>query len=572
MPTGTALLLRAARGYRGFPALDDLAYLPLARAAIDPTLYPRDVILHQFVLHAPAWVPLVRVFDSTIGLPAGFWLLTVILSVATAAAAYRLMRALGGTGLLLAVVMLLGFVGRVVGVGRGLYDGAFGDSFHAQWLALTLLLWSYDAVVRGASIGAGLFLGLAGLAHPVVGFHGAIAILVASVAARDPWRRLATTALVAALVGAPLIVGLGRKLGAAANATWPAARIVRDGFIFRAPHEFAMQETTLEAALAIALLAAAGLASLRLVSAVVAGRSWRAMLGLLTGHLLILVAAVVVHGPWEIAPWTRQTVVPYLLSLTRTSPLVLALAAICIGVALERRGDLRGKGGLARELLWLGLFLAVAVLLTLFVAWSPGLAAAFALAVAGRAVARQGRGYAFVITGYLMAAAGGAIWCWRHDRRYNEPAPDAAGLYAWAQATPKAALFIVPPGLEGFREYARRSVYVEFKLFPASTPAAIPEWRTRLETVAMPDRLAREALGWPGVPLWDRSYAARNTPRRIVELLRATGADFFVWDRAGLAVPPYITPPAEPVASLAVAYRNERFVVYRLSEVADGGR
>ena len=40
----TALALRTGRGYRPFPAPDDLAYVPLVWAAGNPALYPRDTL------------------------------------------------------------------------------------------------------------------------------------------------------------------------------------------------------------------------------------------------------------------------------------------------------------------------------------------------------------------------------------------------------------------------------------------------------------------------------------------------------------------------------------------------
>ncbi|HEX5386785.1 MAG TPA: DUF6798 domain-containing protein, partial [Gemmatimonadales bacterium] len=141
-----------------------------------------------------------------------------------------------------------------------------------------------------------------------------------------------------------------------------------------------------------------------------------------------------------------------------------------------------------------------------------------------------------------------------------------------AQRSSNDALFIVPPGMEGFREYARRSIYVDFKLFPASTVSAVPEWRERLDLISAPDGAARAAAGWPAVPLWDRSYASRNTPARIAELLRTTGADYFVWDRRGLDVPPYVSLPRDPDPAVHVVYANDRFEVYALAGAAHAAR
>jgi hypothetical protein len=89
-------------------------------------------------------------------------------------------------------------------------------------------------------------------------------------------------------------------------------------------------------------------------------------------------------------------------------------------------------------------------------------------------------------------------------------------------------------------------------------------WRQRLENVAAPDALARDARGWEGVAEWDRTYAGRNTPARIESLLHETGAGYFVWDRQGLRMPPFVNRNRTPDSGLAIAFENARYEVYRL--------
>src|SRR3954451_12567859 len=88
-PLSVALVVRAARGYRPFPSIDDFAYVPLAWAANDPSVYPTDTILRQFILHAPLWRLLMAAFERTVGLATGFWLLTLLLTVFTVGGAFR---------------------------------------------------------------------------------------------------------------------------------------------------------------------------------------------------------------------------------------------------------------------------------------------------------------------------------------------------------------------------------------------------------------------------------------------------------------------------------------------------
>jgi hypothetical protein len=89
-----------------------------------------------------------------------------------------------------------------------------------------------------------------------------------------------------------------------------------------------------------------------------------------------------------------------------------------------------------------------------------------------------------------------------------------------------------------------------------------------LELVATPDRLALSSPGWLGVPQWDRTYANRNTPERIVQLLGRTSADYLVWDRNGLDVPPYVPVNRVPAPGAALAYSTARFEVYALGDAS----
>src|SRR6185369_14570770 len=110
----TVIAIRAVRPYRPFPSVDDFAYLPLAWAWRDPRLFPRDTLLRGFVHHTPAWDVIVRVLDATVGEPLGFWLLTLLLTVATVVAVGRLLRATGVSLVLLPVVAALAFCGPVI--------------------------------------------------------------------------------------------------------------------------------------------------------------------------------------------------------------------------------------------------------------------------------------------------------------------------------------------------------------------------------------------------------------------------------------------------------------------------
>jgi len=565
----TAIAVRAVRPYRPYPSIDDFVYVPLAWAQRDPGLFPRDTLLRAFVHHTPAWDLIVAALDGTVGESRGFWLLTLLLTAATLAAVLRLVRATGVSPLLLPLVAALAFCGSVIGFGRGASDGALGDAFHVQWLALCALLWGYDAFVRHHTVPAGAWLGAAALLHPVVAVHGAIVLAIASVVAGERrWARLPVLGGIALLVSLPLTVPLIHSM------LWPQARagpmtpdVVRLGYEFRAPLHYLPGLTPASTWWYLGVMVVGGLGAALIGRATERRNAVRALAGLLAGQAVLALAAVLLYG-WMPARWRYASPLPYLLDLSRSSGLILPLAAVLLVGARELRPARQRGGPVARELLWTGLLALAATGLTFFVGWKLPLAGLCLATVGLRVIDEDRRAAAALWIGVVAFAALGTTRIMAETVR-RAPLPlSETELFRWVASTSPNALFIVPPGLQQFRFYGRRSVYVDFKLFPPATPAISPEWRRRMELVAAPDRLALASPGWSGVPQWDRTYANRNTPQRIVSLLRETGADYFVWDRSGLDVPPYV-PVLRPQASGAsVAFANDRFVVYALANAS----
>jgi hypothetical protein len=562
----TLVAVRAVRTYRPFPSIDDFTYVPLAWAWQDPSLYPRDTLLRAFVQHTPAWDFVVIALDHTVGEAVGFWALTIALTMATLAAVARLLRATGVSILLLPLVVAIGFCGPVIGYGRGAYDGALGDGFHVQWLALCALIWAYDAFVRDRMQLAGLWLGASALAHPVVAAHGALSLGVASLVAGDRrWARFPQVAGVALLVSLPVSVPLVRSLlGEAGAATVMSRDIVRLGYEFRAPHHYLPSLTPASTWWYLGLMIAGGIGAAFVPRIEPARRPTRALAGLLAGHAVLVLAGVALYGDALPARWRYASSVPYLLDLSRTSGLILPLAAVLLVGAIERRFVREGKVGTVHELLWTGLLAVTTSALLLYVGWQLPLAGLVMVTLGVRLAPPSGRlrGALFGLLALIVALGLVRI---EDDTKLRAPlSSEEAGLYRWARTTAPQSLFVIPPGLQAFRFYARRSVYVDFKLFPPATPTSAPEWRHRMELVAAPDSLALKSPGWLGVPQWDRTYANRNTPGRIVQLLGQTGADYLVWDRSGLDVPPYVPVNRVPAPGAVLAYSNARFEVYAL--------
>lgn len=571
LPLASAFVLIGIRDYRPFPSVDDFAYIPLAWAILDPGLFSRDAILQTMIVHAPAWPALVAALEGTVGLAAGYWVLTLALTIATMWGAYRLMRVLCPPALLFPAAALFAFAGPVAGLGRGAFDGALGDGFHVQWLALCLVLWSYAGFAERRPVLAGVLLGAGAIAHPVVAAHGAAVIAMASLfAGPERLRRLIATGLVTALVSAPvslpLAAALLEKTGSAAMDPAAVHAVVADGFLFRTPHEFDLSDTGAVQGWLIGVMVLAGLAGAAILWRLRPNAPVGPVLGLLAGHMVLAGIAVILHGAWFEGAWRTQSVLPYMLHLTRTTPLLLVLALILFMAGIE--AAVRNWGGFEPHERLIALPAVAATLGTLLVfqasssaAPLAAIAGAFALLLAD--VKRRRR--VFRALSVLLAAAGlaGLVHAVATDPIEAGLGMEERALYHWAgQETAREALFVIPPGLQGFRLHARRSVFVDFKTIPSATPELVLEWRRRLETIARPDRTAREARGWLGLPLWDRAYAYANTPERIAGLMADTGADYVVWDRHGLLVPPFLPAQRPDDPRVRTVYENDRFLVY----------
>jgi hypothetical protein len=547
----TALLLRAVRGYRPFPSIDDFAYIPLARAAVFPELFPRDVMVQEFVLHAPVWTWAVRLSERAIDLATLFWLLTVVLSIATVWAGFRLLKALGAGGVLLPILCWIVFAGRVNGLMRGQYDGALGDAFHVQWLALCLLLWAYVALVERRALLSGILLGLSAVAHPVVAAHGAFVILVAAVVSRESWRLL-QVGLAAAIVSAPVSLPLVYRLTMArGEAAVPAAQVIQAGYLFRAPHEYSLDYTTNGEFAFMAMVVLAGAAGAALLIRGRRNHPAAILGGILLGHVVLAAAALLVHGPWATGGVLGQSTLPYMLHLSRTSPLLLVSGAALALAAVETRSGFP-------PLRWA---LAFVLLILLLFPWSS--AVIWFVMLSGLALlhryARGPRRLAQVALALVAALSLAQMVA--SDRLEAAVSPEEQAFYSWVRdSTPVEAMFIVPPGFQQFRTYTDRGAYVDFKLFASATPSRIPEWRRRLELIAAPDSATLARRGWAGMPAWDSSYARRNTPERIARLLGETGMDYFVLDLASASPEAAFrsSPKLKPV------YANSRYRVFGL--------
>ena len=132
-------------------------------------------------------------------------------------------------------------------------------------------------------------------------------------------------------------------------------------------------------------------------------------------------------------------------------------------------------------------------------------------------------------------------------RKYREQNTDWVAVCSWVREnTPASALFLSPPGNEGFTYLSDRSTVVEFKINPDG-PQFLSEWYERLTDVAggtLPDK-----EGFANAPLLNRTYTGLPAEEieRLMERYQATYAVLF----------------NETATLLETVFENQRYKVVR---------
>lgn len=546
-----ALGTQALLGFSPFPIADDFSFAPLAELWADPGLYPRDDLLRGIANHAWAYSAVYWLAKSTIGIGAGFWAAVVALSVASVMALRAIMVRVGAAGVALPLAVAVGIMVMVPGVGRGQFGGFVGSFLHPQWIALALVMWAFVAVLGGRAVLAGLALGAAAYAQPMSALHGALAIAVAcATQGRAGMRVLGIIGAVAVFTALPyqvlvIVPALGEP-----GAPVPAAQLIEDSYLFFSPYRYQLAPP--------ALLLGWGYLALGLISAAMLRRARPAPATMAMGLICGLGALHGVATLFYFATDSRYLPL-YILDATRSSPLFFALSAALFAAAMERRAEagLTGAG------------------------WGSPAArgATVAAGAAGLAILALNAtptGWFFAISGILLISAPGravpkvalaamlvAIFGWTAYHVHLRPpiGRQRAELFEWALGeTSPDALFIVPPGMHGFRLFARRGVYADFRLFPIAQPGLAWRARTRLERIAQPDAEARAARGAVAVGLWDRAYLDATDCRGIARLMDETGADYLVRQIRDAAGNRHAAP--ECGAGLAKVFANAGYAVY----------
>ena len=453
--TTTTLVMRANNGIRPFPSVDDFAYLPLARRFLNHDLFPDDVFISTSILHAPAWAAVTWLSEHTVGLPLGFYIVVLLLSLFTVLAVWKLLRILGGSGVLLPAAAILAFANRAPGLGRGLHDGAFGDGFHTQWLALCFMLWVYAAWLEAKPLRTGVLLGLCMAAHPVVGAHAVIVLGIATIVALGDFSTLLVILFAAAVIAGPVIVPILTALARSSGGpSWPASDLIEKGYLFRTSHEFTLELTSSLDAMTLVLLFVLGLVSSILLTQLRSIKCTPEIAGLLAGHAFLAGTFVVFHGDLLPEAWRHVSTLPYLFHLSRTTPVLVVLASVLSVAALEAMFETVNPRTPFLASLRIIFLVGLGFLFNFYVEWTFFLLVL--LVVSGLLIffRRSDRATFFMIGALVVLAVVGLGSVGDQAGRERALLPEDQQLFDWVVVnTVREDLFIVPPGFQEFRTY-----------------------------------------------------------------------------------------------------------------------
>ena len=480
-------------GYR-YGSSDQDETLPLVLRRLNERLFETDWFIAAEAGEIGvrwAFVSLLSAISAVVPVWAAFLLVHIASFFAVATAVFFLCKALSGSRLVAAVVLVISLVLTPQWTLGG------NDLVHAilapSTVAWAFALWALVLHLNGRSIWAGLLLGLATVFQALVGLQVA-AVLFADLLLRTIDRRSGRAVVSAAasiglfaLVALPVLVPLAvPQLGQSPSEdAFPSLFFIMAEF--RNPHHYLPLSFPLAAHVKFGLLLFLGSAGYL----VLARRGAIRREDFLYRSLNVLALFFVVG-------FLFTEVVP-LLSVAKLQLFKISVAA--------------------KPVLLTGIF---AVLLTLFRAprqlddWvnAHRLRAARWVAPGGMVV---------LAVGLVLRFSLGAVVPLEH--RHS----DLGGVEAWARTnTPSEALFLIPPSVDTFRSGARRSVVVNFKTFPFE-PTMVRLWFDRLLTVA-PVELQRQEASRTLRRL-DASYASQSADR-LAALADAYEADYILLPRA----------------------------------------
>jgi hypothetical protein len=478
--------------------------LPVVRRLLDATYLPDDFNIQLRLYHHRTFVFLVAGFSKLFGENQALLALSVIGNVLLSTSLYSLSQALklSNPAFLAIGVIVATNVGYA---GQGLELNTFIGNREIQppIFALALALFGIAALLKDRLRLAALFAGLCLFFHLQIGFALALMLLPFFV-----WRLKSSGVKEALICGWLFLLPVAFTL-------FDILQMMKRGLIslpftradidFRQPHHFEVRSS--EAMLWIAgylIIQAAVWLWFRHIGSV----QKRGAFVLLITSLLITALSLIHYADYYFIQSNRVAK----FQLLRMSCLITVFGVIAV-VLLLNQSPKSKRAGITINLT----MIALATLLYLYPATRQGAAYSFNIAYAAE---------------QKTAWVGACLWIKEH--------------------TPMNAVFITPPGEEGFTSLASRSNIGEFKTNPDG-PQFLADWYERLRDLA--DGTLPQGKGFANSALLNQAYAGLSK-EQLIELGKKYIATFAVISK-------------KSPAQLETIYENTAYKVVRLSAVEE---
>ncbi len=490
-------------------ASNHFGQLSVVRRALDPNYLPGDFSIEIRRHHHRVFTWLIAAGSATFGEDRALILLHVIGMTLLAASLWRLCRAVNlplpgfvAAGLFLAT--------NLIWTGKGLELNHFaGDAdIMPPTFAHAFVLLAAASLLRDRYRSAAVFAGLAALFHLQIGLICA-AMIAPFYLVRLKQFGVKETLLMVALffvAAAPGLLDLFQMLRNGLLHAPSTGYSLAYYIDFRHPHHFELISTA--AALWVAahvLIQVAAYWRLRR-----AQRDEARRVGKLAVMSLTLVALAIIHfADYYLIKDDRIATIQFI----RLSPLITVLGAICLIVMINAWADWRGaKTGV---LVNAGLILVAAL-------WGIHM------------VTRPDAAFHPGVT------------------RYSEQSSSWVKICRWIEANaPRDAIYLTPPGNNGFASLSERSNVADFKNNPDGA-LYLAEWFGRLRDLA--GGKLPEGRGFENRQLLNRAYAALSV-EQLIEVGRKYGAGYAVLPKASKA-------------DFEVIHQNDGFRLVKLPKTA----
>jgi hypothetical protein len=475
-------------------ASNHFGQLPVVRRVLDPNYLPGDFSVEIRRHHHRVFTYLIAGFSAALGEDRALILLHVIGMSLLTASLWRLCRAVNLSSLSFVAVGLF-LATNLFWTGKGLELNHFvGDSdIMPPTFAHAFVLLSAASLLRDRYRSAALFAGLAALFHLQIGLICAAMIAPLYLIKLKQFGVRETLLIIALFViaAAPglfdLFQMLRRGLLSAPSTEYSLAYYID----FRHPHHFELLSATATLwVVAHALIQIAAYFLLRLFN-----RDEARSVGKLAVMSLTLVALALVHfTDYYLIKDDRIAAIQFI----RLSPVITVFGAICltamINVWVEAKATRIGRSRIALS--------ANAALILIAALWGV------------RVATRPDALFHFGVT------------------RYAEQSSNWIKICRWIKANgPRDAVYLTPPGVNGFTSLSDRSNVGDFKNNPDGA-LHLTEWFERLRDLA--GGKLPEGRGFDNRQLLNRAYAALSA-EQLVEIGKKYGAEYAVLPRASKA-------------------------------------